>query len=358
MSNLRMYNPEYYCEVTIRAQDGDFAFDLNSVAQRERIYGYFAEAAKRYGVKIFAFHFMSNHYHGLYGYDAPQQLVAFLAYLHGQIARLANVALKRRGTFWAALRVRAVDRDERSVALRIRYIMSQAIKAQIVEHPGQFPGPSTIDAMLYGLPLIGRRVDATQRCRDNARLVGGAKADSEYETWVEVPVDAPHCWAHLPPQHLRRLYRGMADEIAQGYSTTAVADVGAGESQVPGVCLRSDRTVDSSCVPSEEPEPPPPAKTPVVERRAEGGGHFRQGPVEPKTYEGTNARKRIPLLLSSNPSRVKAFEATYAESVRQYRNAKLAYRGETKVRDGAVHSAAIVLPAWTLLGTLPLRLCS
>lgn len=349
MRNLRLYNPEYYCEVTIRAQDGEFSFDLNDVALRELVYGYFAEAVKRYQVQIFAFHFMSNHYHGLYGFATPQQFVAFLAYLHGQLARLANLSRGREGTFWSPLRVRAVARDEASVARRIRYILSQAVNAQIAGHPGQFPGPSTIDAMLYGLPLVGRRVDQTRRCRDRARLVGGAKPDADYETLVEVPLAVPHCWSSLAPAELRRLYRGIAEDIAKAPSEDA-------QSQVPGECLIADVTENSAGGSPESLETPPPAKQPVPGLRAECGGRHRPGPVKPKVDHGTRKRKRIPLLLSSNPAQIQAYEAAYAQSVEQYRAAKRAYRGEAKVRGGALHVASLVLPAWMLLGTLPLRL--
>ena len=215
MRKLRMYNPAYYCEVTIRAQDGDFAFNPNNIELRERIYGLFAEAVDKTRVEIFIFHFMSNHYHGLYGFETPAQMTAFTSYLHGNLARLANETEGRSGPFWRRAKVCMVTRDAETVATRFKYIMGQAIRADICHHPGEFPGASTVDALLYGTKLIGRKVDQTQRCRDSKRLVEGAKDDSEYETMVELPLTVPQCWAGLSEEELRKLYRGFAAELAR-----------------------------------------------------------------------------------------------------------------------------------------------
>ena len=83
-----MYDPAYYCEVTLRTNCGQFGFGLNDSDLRDLTYGVFAEAARRYGVDIFAFHFMSNHYHGLYGFSSPEQLVMFFAFYHFYVSGL------------------------------------------------------------------------------------------------------------------------------------------------------------------------------------------------------------------------------------------------------------------------------
>ena len=414
-----MYNPAYYCEVTIRAQDGDFAFNPNNIELRERIYGLFAEAVDKTRVVIFIFHFMSNHYHGLYGFETPEQMTSFSSYLHGNLARLANETEGRSGTFWRRAKVCMVTRDAATVATRFKYIMGQAIKADICHHPGEFPGASAVDALLYGTKLVGRKVDQTQRCRDSKRLVEGAKDDSEYETMVDLPLTVPHCWADLSGEELRKLYQGFAAELAQP-ETERVAErvskraskrksrkpervagpelepaqalelakpasepVPDGAPQYHGNCLTHEITDDQQTFPMQdqppaellpEPEPSPeatsdpapqpqsdaeltpPAKIVVPQRRAEDGGLYRHGKPKPKAYEGVKTRAKFPMLLSVNRQLVAEFEESYKLAVQAYYAAKRAWRSKTKLHGGSLHSAAITLPAWMLLGTMPLFL--
>ena len=394
MRRLRLYDPSYHCEVTIRALHGEFGFDPNDVDIRERIYGLFAEAAMRHGVAIFIFHFMSNHYHGLYGYTSAAQLVDFLAYLHGNLAKLANQIHKRKGYFWSKPQVLAVARDARSVARRFKYIMGQAVRAEISNHPSQFPGASAVDALLYGTPLVGRKVDRSRQCRDAHRLAAGPKEDAAYETRVEVPLTTPPCWAGLTADELRQLYQGIAAEIAanpedlsgeeppsapQGQvepeRVEAEAEERQDDPQVLGTCLISE--IADELTPPEmpiqplaalpmqvEPSPQPPqptrqeaarpAKVRVPERKAEDGGVYRHGPVRPKVYEGAKKRGKIPMLLSVDPREVAEFEARYKLAVQAYRAAKRTWRAKSRQHDGALRGAKIALPPWMLLGTTPL----
>jgi hypothetical protein len=62
------------------------------------------------------------------------------------------------------------------------------------------------------------------------------------------------------------------------------------------------------------------------------------------------------MLLSVNPRLVEEFEESYKLAVQAYYAAKRAWRSKSKHRDGSLQSAAITLPAWMLLGTMPLFL--
>jgi hypothetical protein len=320
-----------------------------------------------------------------------------------------------------------VTRDAATVATRFKYIMGQAVKANICLHPGQFPGASAVDALLYGTKLIGRKVNQTQRSRDSLRLVDGAKEDSEYETMVEVPLAVPHCWADLSEAELRKLYLGFAEELARpnaGQVEERVSKrvskrkprkpervagpepeppqahepaeptpepVPDGAPQYHGNCLMHEITEDQPSSPPQD-QPPaepladpdpqpkapsesqpedapelqpqpsstpalaPPAKVVVPERKAEDGGLYRHGKLKPKAYEGVKKRGKFPMLLSVNPRLVAEFEASYKLAVQEYHAAKRSWRSKSKLRDGSLHAAAITLPAWMLLGTLPLSL--
>ena len=341
MHQLRLYDPDCLYEVTLRCDNGAYRFDLNDADLRDQTYGVFAEALKRYAVQVFAFHFMSNHYHALYGFRAPDEFVAFLAFLHGNLARLGHRSKGTHGAFWSPLKVMAVSADAESVARRVRYIMGQAVAGGLVDHPAKFSGPSSIDAMLTGQPLQARRCNWSQKCRDAARLVGGAKPDSAYETWTDLQIDVPPCWTHLSPDALRRLFRGIADEVAEAHGQRHAPDGGECPMQA-GAAIDLD---GGEC---------PAPKEEVPTRYAADGGPFVQGAVQPK--DRGRRRSRPPRLYSVNPAVVAAFEERYKLAVQEYREAKSAWRRSSVVTSGTLRGAGIVLPAWMLLGTLPLRL--
>lgn len=357
VKELRLYDPSYYCEVTLRTIGGAFSFDPNDINLRDQIYGVFAEAVERYSVSVFAFHFMSNHYHGLYAFKSAEQFVMFLAFLHGNLARLAHRINRTCGPFWAPLRVFAVAKDPESVSRRVSYILRQAVAAGLVDHPGQFPGASTVDAMLYGKRLLGRRLDWTQRCRDAARLVSGAKPDEAYETWVELPVAVPQCWADLTAAELRQLYAGLAadpccdgpcgddDSVPLENQPSCSVDV----SEPAQVQVATPEAVPA--LPSSQP-----LKQRTPSRQSEDGGAYRQGPVKQKQLDGKHRRSQPPRLLAADQRLVDAYEERYKESVTEYRAAKQSWRAASVVRAGRLGGVSIVLPAWMLLGALPLRL--
>jgi hypothetical protein len=312
-------------------------------------------------VSVYVFHFMSDHYHGLYGFKSPDDFVAFLAFLHGNLARLGHRFRRTHGAFWSPLKVMAVAPDAESVSRRVRYIMAQAVTEELVDHPAQFRGPSSIDAMLTGQPLKARRVNYSQKCRDAARLAGGAKPDATYETWTDLPISVPQCWAHLSPEALQGMYRGIADEIAQDNRSSAehhsknTPDLNA--VQDGGQCPTEagegdDRGPDLGGGQCPMPDLPP--KQRAQTREDEDGGLFRQGPVKPK--DSHRRRSRPPRLYSVHPQVVAAYEERYKLAVAEYHAAKLAWRLSSPVVEGALRGAEIALPAWMLLGTLPLRL--
>ena len=359
MRELRLYDPDYYCEVTLRTNAGNFGFDLNNVDLRDQIYGLFAEAVERYQMEVFAFHFMSNHYHGLYGYKSPAQLVAFLAFLHGNLARLAHRTNGTLGKFWSPLKVHAVATDAESVGRRMRYIIGQAVAAQLVDHPGAFPGPSSVDAMLYGTRLMGRRLDVSQRCRDAARLAGGAKPDEAYERWIELPLAVPQCWADLTAEERRSLYLGIAAEIAG--AAARAPDLG----RSPRECLSPEIPGALDGAETEEAGtgrdlltdlPAPPPKQEVPTRRAEDGGTYSQGAVKPKQWDGRRKRSRPPRLLAADQALAEAYDERYKGAVEDYYAAKQEWRANSACCDGSVRGGGIAVPRWMLLGTLPLRL--
>lgn len=234
----RYYHPDYLYEVTRRTLDGEFLFDLNDVALMEAIVGALAEAQRRYGVAIYAFHMMSNHYHGLFGAPTPLMFARFLNFFHGSVAMLVNQRLGRRRPVWTSkFRPLAVTMDEKTLMQRMKYIMGQGVRAGIVQHPQQFAGPSTVDWLVAGVPLQGRYGQVLAPRSDGQRANSGLNAgrppraaglsraappssggvapqQAQGGRVLTVEIALLPCFAQLGWAEVQPMFAALADEIA------------------------------------------------------------------------------------------------------------------------------------------------
>jgi REP element-mobilizing transposase RayT len=153
-------------EVSNRTIQGRFLLrpspELNEV-----IIGVLGRAQRRFGLRIFAFQFLSDHYHLLLWVDDAQQLAGFMEYFGGNLAREAGRASSWRGKFWTRRYHSAVvDSSRESVVDRLRYIISNGCKEGLVASPLDWPGVSSTPALLDGsMKLSGTWFDRTREYR-------------------------------------------------------------------------------------------------------------------------------------------------------------------------------------------------
>ena len=359
---LRMFDPAYYHEISQRTNEGRFVMDPNNAELREAFCGVLACAAWTYGVKVLAFHFMTNHYHGLYAIECPRQFNMFLAFLHAGFARAYHRVMGKSGKFWGYMTWNPIAKDEASVCERLNYIMGQAVRAELVHHPDEFQGASSLDWMLHGRSLDGVMFNATQKCRDSRRLAAGAKPDEAYITPYKLAITAPDVWAHLSPEELRERYWKIADELAEEARVPPVAppQIQTPEEPKPVELNLADQQDNCQILPEELGEPPlehqPHEKSQAPMPVGEDGEPLVMGPVKPKLRSGEFGRARRPKLLAADRATVEAFEDRYAQACEAYREAKEAWRSQAQYNDHGMLSPKITLPPYMLLGTLPLRL--
>lgn len=210
---IRYYHPSLLFEVTARTVDGAFFFDpLKHRGFGPAFNAIVAIAQARHKVRVYAYFFMSNHYHAIYGADDPDAFANFLCEVHGNIARYANRLLRRSGpVFNGRCDVMPIVPGDLCLPKRLCYIMGQAIKVQGGWDVGNWPGANTNRALMYGEALVGRRFDQHQKTLDK-RLVGGPKPDESYVTEHRVMLSPLPCWAHLSESELRARYQAVALE--------------------------------------------------------------------------------------------------------------------------------------------------
>lgn len=389
----RFYHPNYLFEVARRTNRGEDLFDANDSGQVSAIVGIIAEAQRRYGVQIYHIHFMSNHYHGLFRARTPQHLARFFNFVHGEIAKLINRNRQRPGVVWSSkFTPLAVTTDSKTLLARMKYLTGQALCAQLVTHPSQFPGVSAVDWLLFGVPMVGRHGDQNPAASDPGPEQAenpSAPRDIPDQKAKEVTIAKLPCFEDRSWAELHAMYAALADEQAgvppraPGHQvplvkTSVAASVPGADRGLAGDLAADDEfsaqmvaadvsgdddaargTSSESSVPADVFEETAaawtsprhsPAKVQVpIARNEDDGTPLVRGPVQPKGELGQKRRGKLRILTFSAAARsqylddLSDFCRDYAKAI-----AKLQRRLDT-CPDGVRLRGRIVFPPHALL---------
>jgi hypothetical protein len=154
-------------EFTYRAREGRFSFVPQAQLKSEWV-GVLHDACVRYpAVELVQIHLLSNHVTGqltVRGAMPMNQLGLWEAYVFGQTALVSHAVHGQTGEIWESRRCRLIPLlDEESVAESARYIMAQAVAANLVARPRHWPGLNTCDALCRGAIVRGYRANAALR---------------------------------------------------------------------------------------------------------------------------------------------------------------------------------------------------
>ena len=124
----------------------------------EIILGLLAKMAERYGIEIFAFVFMSNHFH-LLARSQSLQMHLFMRDFQSQLARKLNRHWGRTGTFYERRYTATEVLDDDQLIDKLRYTVCNPCESDLVRHPKLWPGLSSWTIHKTGLPMLGRIVN-------------------------------------------------------------------------------------------------------------------------------------------------------------------------------------------------------
>ncbi|MBX7195847.1 MAG: transposase [Sandaracinaceae bacterium] len=135
------------------------------------------QAAEKYGVRIHAFCFVSNHAHLLVGIQGCR-LDSFMQYLKSLIALALNLHRERDGAFFKRrYRAEPILSVEAAVGIE-QYVHQQAVKHELVERAVEWPGLCSYRAVIEGRASVEaswfddeRWREAGASRRDRARFV-------------------------------------------------------------------------------------------------------------------------------------------------------------------------------------------
>ncbi len=112
-----------------------------------------ADGIERYGVRLYAFCFLSNHSHLLVGILGCR-LDSFMQYVKSRIALALNEHRGRDGAFFKRrYRVEPILSDDAAVGVE-QYVHQQPVKHGLVERSVEWPGLSSFEAIVAGKPSV------------------------------------------------------------------------------------------------------------------------------------------------------------------------------------------------------------
>ena len=203
-------------EVTTRTVHGRFLL-LPRPEANAIIRGVLGRASHLYPeVKIVGYWFLSNHWEALLVVPSSAALTAFMNHVNSNLARQLGALYKWPERFWGRRYRAIVVIGERAEVRRLKYLLAQGTKENLVSRPAEWTGVSSLRATLEGINDVGTWFDARAEYQSRKqRVKRGSKPrpKKDFITEYEIPVVPLPCWERLAPEERRRRARKVVKEI-------------------------------------------------------------------------------------------------------------------------------------------------
>jgi REP element-mobilizing transposase RayT len=210
MRDLRKIQPNQPIEITCRIDQGRYLLRPDETLN-SHILGVLGRAQRRENMKIHAFAVMSNHAHYILSPTSGDQLMRFMRYLQGNLAREVKILQKWTGSTVWARRYRSIqisDEDEAQIA-RLRYVLAHGVKENLVRRVRDWPGVHCARALLGEERLKGVWIDRT-KLGELRRRGKSLEAATEFETVELSPLP---CWQDLPEEEIENNVADLVEGI-------------------------------------------------------------------------------------------------------------------------------------------------
>jgi putative transposase len=174
--------------------------------------GILGRTQRLHGRAIAAVSVLSNHFHILLIVDDAQEVSGFMRDLQSKVAREVNRLTGWRGpVFERRYEMTVVTDEEAAQVERLKYVLANGVKENLVERVSQWPGVHSAEALIYGTPLEGHWFDRTRQYA--ARNQGEELSREEYVFAESVVLSPIPCWAHLPADRYRERMKALVEGI-------------------------------------------------------------------------------------------------------------------------------------------------
>jgi len=218
---MRLWNPEHTYFVTNRCEQERLLL-LPTPEVLRLIGAWLAKALAEHGdgVELYAFVFLSNHFHMLVR-DPKGQLPRVMWFFQLNLAKAVNFHLGRRGHFFARKYDAAPVLTDEDFEDRYAYILTNAVKAGLVARAADGPFFSSLQMALDGEPRSFVWTDNTLRHIRTRR--GQRRAGAEFERRYTLSLSVPPAWRGWSAARRRRRVAGLvaANEARYGKARRA-----------------------------------------------------------------------------------------------------------------------------------------
>ena len=116
--------PIFIFENTSRTANGRHTFAPDDETLNKLLRGVLARAAEMFDVELYAVHILSTHASYIAGFRDAASHSAFKQWLHGNMAREANIRRNTSGTVWGRRTRSIAITDEAALVERLKYNLS------------------------------------------------------------------------------------------------------------------------------------------------------------------------------------------------------------------------------------------
>ncbi len=155
---------------------------------------------------------MSSHIHLLVSPTTVEQMAEFMCLVNANLAKEAGRLHAWPGTMFPRRYASIpISNEPQAQIARLRYLMSQGTKENLVMAPTDWPGVHSSRAMIEGRAMKG--IWIKRREMYYARQRGKDVLESDFTVDVELELDPLPCWRHLEAKAYRARVQEIADDI-------------------------------------------------------------------------------------------------------------------------------------------------
>lgn len=169
-------------------------------------------------VRIIGYWFLSNHWEALLEVPDSASLSAFMNHVNSNLARLLGELYDWPHKFWSRRYRGIVVVGDRALIRRLKYLLSQGTKENLVGRPCEWTGVSCLAGVLSSVVDKGVWFDRTREYRSRksrAKRGNKPRPRSDFETTYEIHLSPLPCWARLSREEQQKRARRLVEEIEE-----------------------------------------------------------------------------------------------------------------------------------------------
>jgi REP element-mobilizing transposase RayT len=176
------------------------------------VIGVLGRAQRMYPIRICGVAVLSNHLHLLLIAEDAKRVSEFMQYVGSKLAREVNRLTGWSGpVFHGRYSMIVVSEEEAAQVERLKYLLAQGCKENLVKRPADWPGVHCARALCEGENLVGEWFDRTQE--HVARRRGGDRAPCRFASSETVALTPIPCWEHLSADAYRERIADLLADI-------------------------------------------------------------------------------------------------------------------------------------------------